>query len=137
MFALFLYHPSQLISKELLIYLALQDTKTKSQISKTQRFGHLLYVRLIGLEPTRLATPDPKSGVATNYTTGAVCSGKVTLFWRIEAGTRVIFLTSVIYSAAKWRRPWCLSPQNQGRTVRCGCGRSWPSLCWPWPARGC
>ena len=49
MFALFLYHPQQLISKELLIYLALQDTKTKSQISKTQRFGFLLYVRLIGV----------------------------------------------------------------------------------------
>ena len=29
------------------------------------------YVRLIGLEPTRLATPDPKSGAATNYATGA------------------------------------------------------------------
>lgn len=29
-------------------------------------------VRLIGLEPTRLSTPDPKSGVATNYTTGAL-----------------------------------------------------------------
>ena len=97
MFALFLYHPSQLISKELLIYLALQDTKTKSQISKTQRFGFLLYVRLIGLEPTRLATPDPKSGASTNFATSAVCSGKVTLFWRIEAGGTRIFLTSVIY----------------------------------------
>ena len=81
MFALFLYHPSQLISKELLIYLVLQDTKTKSQISETQRFGFLLYVRLIGLEPTRLATPDPKSGASTNFATSAVCSGKVTLFW--------------------------------------------------------
>lgn len=32
-----------------------------------------LNVRLIGLEPTRREAPDPKSGVATNYTTGA-CS---------------------------------------------------------------
>ena len=31
----------------------------------------LLLVRLIGLEPTRLTTPDPKSGAATNYATGA------------------------------------------------------------------
>lgn len=137
MFAFFLYHPSQLISKELLIYLVLQDTKTKSQISKTQRFGFLLYVRLIGLEPTRLATPDPKSGASTNFATSAVCSGKVTLFRRIGAEARAIFRCSVIYSAAKWHRPWCLSPQIRGRTVRCGCGRSWPSLCWPWPARGC
>ena len=28
-------------------------------------------VRVIGLEPTRLTTPDPKSGAATNYATGA------------------------------------------------------------------
>ena len=28
-------------------------------------------VRLIGLEPTRLAAPDPKSGVSTNSTTSA------------------------------------------------------------------
>ena len=29
------------------------------------------FVRLIGLEPTRRETPDPKSGAATNYATGA------------------------------------------------------------------
>ena len=28
-------------------------------------------VRLIGLEPTRIATPDPKSGASTNFATGA------------------------------------------------------------------
>ena len=28
-------------------------------------------MRLIGLEPTRLATPDPKSGAYTNFATGA------------------------------------------------------------------
>ena len=28
-------------------------------------------VRMIGLEPTRLTAPDPKSGAATNYATGA------------------------------------------------------------------
>ena len=30
-----------------------------------------LCVRLKGLEPPRLSAPDPKSGVATNYTTAA------------------------------------------------------------------
>ena len=30
-----------------------------------------IVVRLIGLEPTRLATPDPKSGASTNFATGA------------------------------------------------------------------
>ena len=28
-------------------------------------------MRVIGLEPTRLTTPDPKSGAATNYATAA------------------------------------------------------------------
>ena len=28
-------------------------------------------VRMIGLEPTRLTAPDPKSGAATNYATAA------------------------------------------------------------------
>ena len=27
-----------------------------------------LFVRVIGLEPTRLAAPDPKSGMSTNFT---------------------------------------------------------------------
>ena len=31
----------------------------------------LFIVRLIGLEPTRLSTPDPKSGASTNFATGA------------------------------------------------------------------
>ena len=38
-------------------------------------------MRLKGLEPPRLSAPDPKSGVATNYTTAAVdCGAKVVLF---------------------------------------------------------
>ena len=35
------------------------------------RFVALLFVRLIGLEPTHLAIPDPKSGASTNFATGA------------------------------------------------------------------
>ena len=30
-----------------------------------------LFVRLKGLEPSRREAPDPKSGVSTNFTTGA------------------------------------------------------------------
>ena len=33
--------------------------------------GFLVFVRLKGLEPPRRETPDPKSGAATNYATGA------------------------------------------------------------------
>lgn len=49
MFAFFCIVHCKLISKELLIYLAFQDTKINSQISNIQRFGHLLCVRLIGV----------------------------------------------------------------------------------------
>ncbi len=31
----------------------------------------ILFVRIIGLEPTRLAAPDPKSGMSTNFTISA------------------------------------------------------------------
>ena len=34
-------------------------------------------VRLIGLEPTRLATPDPKSGASTNFATSAILHAKI------------------------------------------------------------
>lgn len=39
-----------------------------------QPFGPLLLllVRMEGLEPTRLAAPDPKSGTSTNFATSAV-----------------------------------------------------------------
>ena len=35
-------------------------------------------VRLIGLEPTRRETPDPKSGASTNFATSAILRCKVT-----------------------------------------------------------
>ena len=41
------------------------------------------FVRLIGLEPTRLAAPDPKSGVSTNSTTSAhlpLCDIQISFF---------------------------------------------------------
>ena len=41
---------------------------------KTKNPNYLLVrvsVRIIGLEPTRLAAPDPKSGMSTNFTISA------------------------------------------------------------------
>ncbi len=35
------------------------------------RATRINYVRMEGLEPPRLAAPDPKSGAATNYATSA------------------------------------------------------------------
>ena len=34
---------------------------------KAPTFVRALFVRVIGLEPTRLAAPDPKSGTSTNF----------------------------------------------------------------------
>lgn len=35
---------------------------------KKPKLSSELSVRVIGLEPTRLAAPDPKSGMSTNFT---------------------------------------------------------------------
>lgn len=52
-----------------------------------------LFVRLKGLEPPRLAAPDPKSGAATNYATAAKLSGDKdkTLFLFINV-SRLFFI---------------------------------------------
>lgn len=44
--------------------------RTKERDYPFRRIASLC-VRLKGLEPPRLSAPDPKSGVATNYTTAA------------------------------------------------------------------
>ena len=41
----------------------------KRNRGESERFSSI--VRLIGLEPTRRETPDPKSGASTNFATGA------------------------------------------------------------------
>ena len=56
---------------------ALDDTRYLGKIyivAKIKRRGNplLFSVRLIGLEPTRIATPDPKSGASTNFATSAI-----------------------------------------------------------------
>lgn len=43
---------------------------------KNATFLRLRFVRIIGLEPTRLAAPDPKSGMSTNFTISAKCECK-------------------------------------------------------------
>lgn len=42
--------------------------KTKKLLKK---YSEAFLVRIIGLEPTRLAAPDPKSGMSTNFTISA------------------------------------------------------------------
>ena len=41
-------------------------------------------VRIKGLEPPRLSAPDPKSGVATNYTISALVRCKGSYFFAIS-----------------------------------------------------
>ena len=43
----------------------------KSLFQKKSLSIEKLFVRIIGLEPTRLAAPDPKSGMSTNFTISA------------------------------------------------------------------
>ena len=49
---------------------------------------------MIGLEPTRLTTPDPKSGAATNYATSAIACANVGVFFNPTRAARNIFLFS-------------------------------------------
>ena len=57
-------------SRDLLL-LALSILQQKKEEFFVVKFLFCLIVRLIGLEPTRLSTPDPKSGASTNFATGA------------------------------------------------------------------
>jgi hypothetical protein len=59
-------------------------SKTKKPISKADR---LFSVRMKGLEPPRLAAPDPKSGAATNYATSALRSPKISILAILQANT--------------------------------------------------
>ena len=46
--------------------------KAKILTAQYQAVRIFFWVRLIGLEPTRRETPDPKSGASTNFATGAL-----------------------------------------------------------------
>ena len=42
------------------------------------------WVRLARLELARREAPDPKSGVATNYTTAAIFTAKVSIYFYLQ-----------------------------------------------------
>ena len=55
----------------------LEQKRLNPKLSSNKSYLYLLScfannVRMKGLEPPRLTAPDPKSGVATNYTTSAL-----------------------------------------------------------------
>ena len=54
-----------------------KNVKVETQKREAENFP---LVRLIGLEPTRRETPDPKSGASTNFATGADSGAKIQLF---------------------------------------------------------
>ena len=49
------------------------------------------FVRGVGLEPTRLSPPDPKSGAATNYAISAILCHKGIYFFRLKRTTNNFF----------------------------------------------
>ena len=46
--------------------------KNKKEENSLELSSFVSFVRLIGLEPTRRKTPDPKSGASTNFATRAI-----------------------------------------------------------------
>lgn len=60
------------------------EKKRKRAKKKPLRSG-LLTVRMKGLEPPRLAAPDPKSGAAANYATSAKLGAQIYVFYLIWA----------------------------------------------------
>ena len=55
-------------------FIFINKQKTEYIINKKNnllKIKDCFFVRIIGLEPTRLAAPDPKSGMSTNFTISA------------------------------------------------------------------
>ena len=63
-----------------------------------------MLVRIIGLEPTRLAAPDPKSGTSTNFAISARycgCKYKHTFQYSKQKLKKIIILFFVFLKVAK------------------------------------
>ena len=54
-------------------------------------------VRLIGLEPTRITTPDPKSGASTNFATSAIAGAKVILLFDLQSMIGNLFSSAALF----------------------------------------
>lgn len=57
--------------------------------------GYSFAVRAKGLEPIRLAAPDPKSGTSTNFATPANCGANVCHFFYTYNNPRKTFINNV------------------------------------------
>ena len=62
------------------IHLPQQETRSIHRMLRVFSFQPQI-VRLIGLEPTRIATPDPKSGASTNFATSAKAGAKLDIIF--------------------------------------------------------
>ena len=63
-----------------LYYVVVNNKKEKPSIMTNMSLA-FFSVRLIGLEPTRRKTLDPKSSASTNFATGAFCGCKGNVFF--------------------------------------------------------
>ena len=70
---------------------------------------NLSFVRLIGLEPTHLAIPDPKSGASTNFATGAYEVQSYILFLIPQISGRKIDAVICYGVQLQLREWWCQS----------------------------
>ena len=63
----------------------------------------MLKVRIIGLEPTRLAAPDPKSGTSTNFAISAIVGANIRILSNIQSKKikKIIILFFVLLKAFK------------------------------------
>ena len=62
--------------------------------------GALFLVHPTGLEPARLAAPDPKSGVSANSTIGADATTIICVFCgKVNSGTVYVYMD---YRSKKW-----------------------------------
>ena len=63
-----------------MFYNTKSTSHNKKRVAYTVCYAFLIQphvVRLIGLEPTRITTPDPKSGASTNFATSAKSGAKL------------------------------------------------------------
>lgn len=65
-----------------------------------------------GLEPSRLAALDPKSNVATNYTTAAIFTAKVSIYFYLQLYHPLVLLQFEKYTIGE--NPFSIAARGVG-----------------------
>lgn len=84
------------------LYLScLKPNEMRKALASDNQIAKAFFVRLIGLEPTRRKTLDPKSSASTNFATSAFADAKVMLFFQ---STKIFREISVLHNISINRR---------------------------------